>query len=244
MGWQGQVNTRWCRRARGEQILKRLHSSGPADIIDSPLPRMTGHFQSLAQVVLQTTPSFSNPGSVPPIPSSTPFWQHPDFVISTAIGIIGLGFTVWAVLEARAAKKAAIEAGRTVKMHTVAIELMEISQRLDSLDFTIDFPDARDFLNAVNRKLRRLIAPFQNYPEFEESVASIRESLTNAKASLNGVRQQPGAPAANPGVVYNAIEADLATISGYVADLLGHMETKSVNIPQPEGPAHPPVVEE
>src|ERR1700730_6528303 len=59
------------------------------------------------------------------------FWHHGDFWISTGIGIAGLGFTIWAVLEAKGAKRAAIEAGRTVKMQTVAIELMEISQKLD-----------------------------------------------------------------------------------------------------------------
>src|SRR6266566_5145519 len=94
-----------------------------------------------------------------------PFWHHGDFWISTGIGIVGLGFTMWAVLAATAAKRAAVAAGRTVKMQTVAIELMEICQKLDSLDPAILFPDARDFLNGVNTKLRRLIAPFENYDD-------------------------------------------------------------------------------
>jgi|GEM_PF-3375652 len=161
-----------------------------------------------------------------------PFWHHVDFWISTGIGIIGLGFTIWAVFAATGAKRAAVEAGRTVKIQTVAIELMEISQKLDSLDLEIMFPDARDFLNGVSSKLRRLIAPFQNYQDLGPAVANIRESLSNAKTSLNAARPQPGAPPAPVGSVYNAIEADLATISGFVADLLGLMETRAVNIPQ------------
>jgi hypothetical protein len=204
---------------------------------------MTSYLSLLSYFIAQTPTPLALPSPFPPTAASSNFWQHPDFIISTAIGLAGLGFTIWAVVAANAAKKAAVAAGRTVKMQTVAIELMEISQRLDTLNFAIEFPEARDFLNAVNRKLRRLIAPFQDYSEFQSSVANIRESLTNAKTSLNGVRQQPGAPAASPGVVYNAIEADLATISGYVADLLGQMETKSVNIPGPGSADHTTVSE-
>jgi hypothetical protein len=164
-----------------------------------------------------------------------PFWSyHGDFWIGTALGIIGLGLTIWAVFAATGAKEAAINAGRTVKMQTVALELMGLAHELDSLDPEILFPAARDFLNRVNFKLRRLIAPFQDEAELALFVASIRDSLTAAKTALSGVRPAAGAAPAPVGTVYNAIEADLATISGSVADLLGLMQTISMNIIPPE----------
>src|SRR5437867_4141347 len=124
----------------------------------------------------------------------SPFWQnHGDFWIGTLIGVIGLGFTIWAVWAATGAREAALKAGRTVKMQTVAFELMGLAHELDTLDPEILFPPARDFLNRVNFKLRRLIAPFQDEAELGPFVTSIRDSLMAAKTALNGVRPAPGA---------------------------------------------------
>ena len=91
-----------------------------------------------------------------------PFYTTPEFWIASIIGIASVYFSVKAFKEAREAKKAAFEAGKTVKIQTITIELTEIAQRLDKLDFELNFSEARDLLNEVSRRIRRLIAPFQD----------------------------------------------------------------------------------
>jgi hypothetical protein len=168
------------------------------------------------------------------LPAMIPFWKDWPFWISSVIGIAGLVFSFLAFREAKQAKRAATEAGRTVKIQTVAIELTEILQGLDSLDPAILYNEARDFISTLSRRLRRLVSPFQNDPDLATTVTSIRETLTNVKAALNSVRPTAGAAQPlPPNAVYNAVESDLVTINGFVADLLGLLEAKSFTAPVP-----------
>ena len=107
-----------------------------------------------------------------------------NFWIFLVIGIVGLFYSVLAFNEARKAKTAAKEAGRTVKIQTITIELTEISQRLDKLGMDIQFNEARDLINEVTRKLRRLVSPFREEKEFSATVTALIEALDSAKKHL------------------------------------------------------------
>jgi len=72
-----------------------------------------------------------------------PFYQTWDFWLSFILSVAGLVASLFSFKEARAAKKAANEAGRTVKIQTITIELSEILQKLDNLKPHIDYHEAR-----------------------------------------------------------------------------------------------------
>jgi hypothetical protein len=170
-----------------------------------------------------------------------PFWRHGEFWIFLLLSLIGLGIStaglVYAILafkeaelaklEAEKAKQAATEAGRTVKAQTVAIDLGEISQKLERLQPDIRFSEARELLNEVSRKIRRAISPFAEDPALKSTIGTLRQALDGAQSSLKGVRPNPGNENEVPGAVYNGIEADFATISNLVADLLGLFEKQT-----------------
>lgn len=111
----------------------------------------------------------------------------PDFWLNLVLGVAGVGFSILAYFEAKAAKHAASEAGKTVKIQTITIELSEIAQRLDKLDFDLSFSEARDLLNEVSRRLRRLIAPFQSNQDLAQQAASLKTVLDDAKAALEAL---------------------------------------------------------
>ena len=158
---------------------------------------------------------------------STPFWNTFDFWIYLAIGIGSLFFSIRAFLEARSAKRAAIDAGRIVKIGTITIELTEISQKLDKLQPEIHFNEARDLLTESSRRLRRLIAPFQKESDLKDNIDELKAALDAAKDSLNSVRPSNREREA-PYVVYHGVEGDFATINNIVADLLGLFEKKTI----------------
>lgn len=159
----------------------------------------------------------------------TPYWAKYDFWIFLVLTLAGLVFSVLAFLEAGKAKTAAKEAGRTVKIQTITIELTEISQRLDKLGMDIQFNEARDLINEVTRRLRRLVSPFRDEKEFSSTVTALIEALDIAKKSLNAVRPNV-LDEENQAIhsVYYGIEGDLATINGLVADLLGLFEKRTI----------------
>lgn len=156
----------------------------------------------------------------------TPFWHHTEFWISAFVGATGLIFSILAFWAAKAAKTAAREAGQTITMQAVAIELMAISQRLNNVDPSMEFREARTLLDEVSGKLHRLTAPYKAQEDLAPTIAGVLESLTTAKTSLNAVRPSPGSTQP-PGSTYYAIEADLAALNGFVNDLLGQLEAKS-----------------
>jgi hypothetical protein len=97
-----------------------------------------------------------------------PFWKHADFWIASILGVAGVGVSFLAYRQAEAAKEEAIqakeaatEAGRTVKLQTMSIELTEIAQKLDRIQPGIKFNAAKDLFNETSRRLRRAMAPFQ-----------------------------------------------------------------------------------
>lgn len=171
------------------------------------------------------------------VSANIPFWQRGDFWIGLIVSAAGVGFSVLAFLEARRAKTAATEAGRTVKIQTITIELTEVAQRFDRLSMDVRFSEARDLLNEASRRIRRVVSPFQNDGALQETIVSLKGALDEAKKSLNDVRPAtPSDESQTPHAVYYAIEADFATINGYLADLLGLFEKKTIDFGEDDEP--------
>ena len=168
---------------------------------------------------------------------SKPFYWTWDFWVNVAIGVGGLTFSVLAFFEARAAKNAAAEAGRTVKIQTITIELGEIAQRLDKLDFDLSFSEARDLLNEVSRRLRRLIAPFQSTDDLIDAASNLKKALDDAKTALEHLRpQQLTQQEHDEGVsaalnnVYFGMQGHFSNVSSLVAEIMGLFEKRTIEV--------------
>ncbi len=159
----------------------------------------------------------------------TPFWKKGDFWIFIGIGSASVFASYKAFREARKARTAAHEAGRTVKIQTITIELSELVQKLDTLDIEIDFSTARDFLNEINRRIRRLMSPFQTDDMYIEVITNIKAVLSNAKGGLDEVKPinaDGQEPVSNS--IYYAIESYFSELSGYIAELMGLFEKRTI----------------
>lgn len=160
-----------------------------------------------------------------------PFYVKAEFWINFGLGIVGIVFSIFAFLEARSAKEAAGEAGRTVKMQTITIELNEIAQRLDKVDSQLTFSQARDSLNEFSRKLIRLTAPVQDVTDLRVPCQRLREALDSAKESLDRLLpQHGGSEDLPPNSVYFATQRHLADISGLVAEIMGLLEKRTITV--------------
>lgn len=160
-----------------------------------------------------------------------PFYEAPDFWINLVLGVGGVGFSILAYREARAAKEEAKRAGRTVKIQTVAIELTETSLKLDRLGPEIKYRDARDLLSETSRRIRRSISPFATDDKLKDAIAALVVSVDDAIAALNLVRPtDPSVEDQAPQAVYNAIETHFAKITNDVASLIGLLEKQTSNI--------------
>jgi hypothetical protein len=158
-----------------------------------------------------------------------PFWQKLDFWISFVLGALGLLASWMAFREAKNAKKAANEAGKTVKIQTITIELSEIIFKLDKLEPKIEFSEARDYYSEVNRRIKRLTAPFKSEEEYKEIIATIYETLEELQDSLSRVRpidQQAQTPVENS--IYFAVEKHFRDLGGQLAELMGSFEKRTL----------------
>jgi len=175
-----------------------------------------------------------------------PFWRHWEFWIPLAELMVGIGGLIYAILafkeageakdEAIKAKQAATAAGRTVKIQSVAIELTEIIQRLDSMDDEIKFTDARDLLTEVSRRLYRATAPFVEDKKLSDAVAATRGALETAHTSLTKVRPtDPTKELEAPYAVYYGIEDTFASVSKSVANLIGLFEGETFDLGDSNG---------
>lgn len=164
------------------------------------------------------------------INSSSPFYIQIEFWIFLIVGVAGVIFSIMAYCEARAAKRAAFEAGKTVKIQTITIELTEIAQRLDKLDFELNFSESRDLLNEISRRLRRLIAPFQDNEDLSTSCQNLKAALDDAKQALEEVRPQDAEDELPPNTIYFATQGHFSNISSLVAEIMGLFEKRTIEI--------------
>ena len=114
-----------------------------------------------------------------------PFYHRPEFWISFILGLVGIGFSFLAFLEARRAKAAANAAAYNLKIQNITLELAEIVSGMDALDSkNVTYPSARDSINELTRKLTRLLSPFQNDEAFAGPVTEVRKALSEIKESF------------------------------------------------------------
>lgn len=156
-------------------------------------------------------------------------WERPEFWISNILNLVGLALSGLAFWQASRARQAAVDAGRTVKGQSVAIELSEVAQSLDSVSPDITYREARDILSAISRRVRRVISPFDGDVKLGNTIAVLRDTLLSAQEALKSVRPSgPSAETKAPNAVYFAIENEFSTINNAIADFLGLLEKKTI----------------
>jgi len=157
---------------------------------------------------------------------SPPFYVDTAFWISSVIGLLGVYLSFRAFKEASEAKKAARAAGSFVRLQSITMDLTEIIQRLDKLSTELDYSDARDFYNELNRRVRRSISILTTDLLYSEKTKEILQTLNNIKSNLDGVRQSGTTDQTLlAGInLYYAIEGEFSSLSGQLADLCGLLE--------------------
>src|SRR5690606_28741378 len=106
---------------------------------------------------------------------------------------------------------------------------------LDKLDATLSFSEARDSLNEISRRLRRLIAPFQDVNDLKAPCQRLRESLDAARESLDRLLPQDGViESLQPNSVYFATQSHLTVISSLVAEIMGLFEKRTIKVDHDE----------
>jgi len=156
---------------------------------------------------------------------------HVDFLVTVLIGIAGLIFSIKAFHEARSAKRAALAAGRGVKLQTIVIELTEITQELDGIYQELEYSDARELLTDASRRIRRQLAPIQNDSDVVNVIADLFTMLDNARVGLTQVRPSPASAVITPapaGSVFNAMDGHFSGISAKLAELTGLLEKRTI----------------
>jgi hypothetical protein len=158
------------------------------------------------------------------------FWRTGDFWIFLILSLLSLVASILAFLEARKAKVAAKAAGKTVKIQTYTIELNEIMLKLDSLTLDMKYQTARDLINETNRKVLRIMTPFNKDKDYQEIILSITNALKEAKLSLEQVKTLDNAKEVVENAVYNAVEGIISLLTGHLAELMGKFEERTLNI--------------
>src|ERR1035437_9140515 len=171
-----------------------------------------------------------------------PYYQTFSFWIGIVLSLIGIGITISGLVysikafkqakdakkEAIAAKNAAAFAGKIVKMQSISIDLLEISQLIEKLDYSVDYSKARDFFNFVTRKLNRLMTVFEGDPNYKEIIGQIDSTLEELKTSLEGVRPIGERVLNDEHAVYYAIESHFTKLIGQISKLMGRCENKVI----------------
>jgi hypothetical protein len=160
---------------------------------------------------------------------STPFWKHWDFWLSFTVSILGLIASLFACREAYRAKIAANKAGKTVKIHTIGIDLSEINQKILKTDPNISYIDAKEFLQEISNKIIRSISSIDGDSDYSEYITNIKKTLDTLSVQLRDSR--PIDPSTSPKIseIYYATEHSYIKLSRQIAELLGKFDKRTID---------------
>lgn len=158
---------------------------------------------------------------------AVPFWRDWAFWIGTGLGVLGVMLSGFAFVEARQAKIAARQAGRVVKLQTIVVELTEVALRLERFDDHADFRSARNLLTETTRRVRRLIAPFQDSEAYRASCDELKGTMARAKEELAKLR--PGGPDEAANTVYFALQEIFTDLGAQIAEIIGRFESETLD---------------
>jgi len=162
----------------------------------------------------------------PLVQINQPFWQSAGFWILFLLLLMVIAGMVYFYFEMIVPKKRSQQNGATLKMQNIILEYQAIIYNLDKLDFEIEFPEARDMFSEINRRVRRLTAPFKAEPEYQEIIAAIHQTLEAVKSSLTEVRPVEMNKLSDT-AVYFAIESHFSELGGQLAELIGLFEKQT-----------------
>ena len=157
-----------------------------------------------------------------------PFWQSAGFWILFILLLALVGGMVYFYFELIFRKSESVATGPSLQIQNILLEYQAIIYNLDKLDIEIEFPEARDLFSEINRKVRRLTAPFKADDEYQEIIASIHQTLDSIKASLAEVRPVEMSKLSVT-AVYFAVEAHFSELGGQLSELIGLFEKQSIH---------------
>lgn len=154
-----------------------------------------------------------------------------DFWIGTALALLSIGLSIWAAIEARAAKKEAKRAGFTIKIQTVAIDLSEIIQNLETIQDNnkIVYVVASKLVKTNSRKIKRLTAPLKSDDAFVQIIYKIDEHIKSIETALSGVSPYDNINSPVETSVYNAIASPTSNLCNTLSELMGLLEHRTIN---------------
>lgn len=163
---------------------------------------------------------------------STPFYKKVEFWVPVVISAIGVFFSFKAYKEAKSAKKASIDAGRTVKIQTIVIDIAELIQRISSFNEDLSYAEARNILTDITNRSHRLISPFERDQNYKHKISEIKDALTKAKIALNKVKPSPDGEGEEIKFhsVYYAIETPFSEVSKLLSELTGLFEKSTIEL--------------
>lgn len=142
--------------------------------------------------------------------AKTYFYQTPDFWIFFVIGGAGLLFSILSWLQAKAAKKAAQNAGRIVKIQDILLDIPEITNLCQQVDIKVDYNAASIQLTTIMGKIAKVIAIFNGDPNLSSNQQPIIQPIQGTIKEIQDILKS-----LNP-VYFSEDDRPKRDIEGYV----------------------------
>jgi hypothetical protein len=173
-----------------------------------------------------------------------PFWDDPAFLLTLMIGVaglvvsgFGLRYSIRAVREAtaaklaaRAAQRAAVTAGRKVKIETARAELEIITKKLGEIKYGLQWDIARSLLADTSGRLYRAKALLSTNSAVSAAVEDALQAVGIGLASLSEVRPNEGETETQGYSVYRSVEGPFLAIANALSTLIGLIENEQFNL--------------
>ncbi|MBN8691856.1 MAG: hypothetical protein J0L69_01605 [Bacteroidetes bacterium] len=166
---------------------------------------------------------------------SKPYYMDASFwisnIVSAAFGTVGIIFSILSFREAKKAKDEASKAGNTVKIQSIIIDIMAISQQCQ-INLNADFESASKTLNDISSRVRNILSVSNSIllSENADLKNKFETNLSNIRASINSINPLQTPDIANVGnITFYTLEPHFAAIKDNLGDLKGILESKLLN---------------
>lgn len=157
------------------------------------------------------------------------FWKSTDFWIFVILAIIGFILTIITLFIAKGARKAAIDAKKSITTKNIELEMNDVQTTLKNIPRNINYTDAKQKIMSVNSTVNRILELLKVLKYIEKTdFEKLESSVKILNSSLLDVRPDNENDITNPYIISDGLEPVINDFIIILSTIIGKIQAKEI----------------
>ena len=157
------------------------------------------------------------------------FWKSKEFWITFSLSFISIIITIFTLIIAKGAKKAALDTKRGITSRNIEYEMNEVLTSLKNIPRDINYIQAKQIVITVNCTLNKIIQLLKALNCLEkDDISNLEKSIELLNTSLGDVRPDNEKNISNPYIISDGLEPTIKDLLLLLSRIIGKIQAKDL----------------